>query len=188
MANVSQDAVQEFQINRANYSAVLGGASGASINIVTKSGTNTSHGSLYGFFRDSALDARDPFALSQALAPGQPFSLNAQGQPVKDSLSRQQFGGTAGFPLRKDKTFMFAAYEGLLQDKEASVPLLTNSNIFGPQSGQQAIISGLSSLGSTPVPCLTGQPALPAATCAAVLQNVLTVNPASPEPICGEPV
>jgi len=179
MANVSQDAVQEFQINRADYSAVLAGASGASINIVTKSGTNTLHGSFYGFFRDSVLDARDPFAFSQALAPGQPFSLSAQGQPVKDSLSRQQFGGTAGFPLRKDKTFMFAAYEGLLQDKEASVPLLTNSNIFAPQNGQQAILNGLAAQGSTPVPCRPGQPALPAATCAAMLQNLLTVNPAS---------
>jgi hypothetical protein len=179
MANVSQDAVQEFQINRADYSAVLGGASGASINIVTKSGTNTLHGSLYGFFRDSVLDARDPFAFSQALEPGQPFSLNGQGQPVKDSLSRQQFGGTAGFPLRKDKTFMFAAYEGLLQDKEASVPLLTNSNIFAPQNGQQAILNGLAAQGSTPVPCRPSQPAVAAATCAAMLQNLLAVNPAS---------
>src|SRR5215467_865126 len=69
MVNVSQDAVQEFQINRANYSAALGGASGASVNIVTKSGTNTLHGTLYGFFRDDALDARDPFAFTQALSP-----------------------------------------------------------------------------------------------------------------------
>jgi hypothetical protein len=94
-------------------------------------------------------------------------------------LSRQQFGGTAGFPLRKDKTFMFATYEGLQQDKQASIPLLTNSNIFAPGSGQQAILTGLSALGATPVPCRTGQPALPASTCAALLQNLLTVDPAS---------
>jgi hypothetical protein len=179
MANVSQDAVQEFQINRADYSAALGGASGASVNIVTKSGTNAVRGTLYGFFRNDVLDARDPFAFSQALTPGQPFSLTAQGQPVKNSLSRQQFGGAVGFPLKKDKTFMFVAYEGLLQDKQASIPLLTNSSIFGPQSGQQAILSGLTALGGTPVPCLTGQPALPAATCAGILQNILTINPAS---------
>src|SRR5260370_37523839 len=78
IANVSQDAVQEFQINRSNYAASLGGASGASINIVTQSGSNKIHGTLYGFFRNDALDARDPFAFGQALAPGQPFSLNAQ--------------------------------------------------------------------------------------------------------------
>ncbi len=183
MANVSQDAVQEFQINRADYSASLGGASGASVNIVTKSGTNAVRGTLYGFFRNDALDARDPFAFGQALTPGQPFSLTAQGQPVKNSLSRQQFGGAAGFPLKKDRTFMFMAYEGLLQNEQASIPLFTNSSIFGPQSDQQAILSGLAALGGTPVPCLTGQPALPAATCAGILQNILTINPASPNPL-----
>ncbi len=179
MANVSQDAVQEFQINRANYSASLGGASGASVNIVTKSGTNAVHGTLYGFFRNNVLDARDPFAFTQALTPSQPFSLTAKGQPVKDSLSRQQFGGAVGFPLKKDRTFVFMSYEGLLQDEQASIPLLTDSSIFGPQSSQQSILNGLTALGATPVPCLTGQPALPAATCAGILQNVLTINPAT---------
>jgi hypothetical protein len=179
MANVSQDAVQEFQINRADYSAALGGANGGSVNIVTNSGSNQVRGTAYAFFRDSAMDARDPFAFSQALTPAQPFSLTAQGQPVKNSLSRQQFGGTIGLPIQKDKTFLFAAYEGLLQSKQAAVPLLTNSSIFAPTSGQQAIFTGLAALGGTPVPCLTGQPAFPAATCAAILQNVLTINPAA---------
>ncbi|HEV3039846.1 MAG TPA: TonB-dependent receptor [Candidatus Angelobacter sp.] len=179
IANVSQDAVQEFQINRSNYAASLGGASGASINIVTKSGGNKMHGTLYGFFRNDALDARDPFAFNQALAPGQPFSLNAQAQPVKNGLSRQQFGGAIGFPIKKDKTFFFAAYEGLLQNKEASLPLMLNSNIFGPSDAQAPILSGLAALGGTPVPCLTGQPALPASVCSGILQNVLTANPGS---------
>src|SRR5215472_13280070 len=71
---VSQDAVQEFQINRSNYAADLGSATGASINIVTKSGTNDLHGSIYGFFRNDALDARNPFSFSQALAVGAPFN------------------------------------------------------------------------------------------------------------------
>ena len=70
---VSQDAVQEFQVNRSNYAADLGGASGASVNIVTKSGSNALHGSAYSYFRNSAMDARDPFAFSQALAPGAVF-------------------------------------------------------------------------------------------------------------------
>ena len=70
---VSQDAVQEFQVNRSNYTAELGGASGASINIVTKSGTNDVHGSLFNYVRNDAMDARDPFAFSQALAPGATF-------------------------------------------------------------------------------------------------------------------
>src|SRR5438270_9753962 len=71
---LSQDAVQEFQINRSNYGADLGGASGASINIITKSGTNGLHGTAYGFFRNDALDARNPFAIAPALASGQVFN------------------------------------------------------------------------------------------------------------------
>src|SRR6266566_6088772 len=103
--NLSQDAVQEFQVNRSNYTAELGGANGASINIVSKTGTNQTHGSLYGFFRFTGLDARNPFSFSQALQPGQAFNPAAAdlvGQPVKDSLNRQQFGATVGFPVKKD--------------------------------------------------------------------------------------
>ena len=59
---ISQEAVEEFQINRANYSAEFSGASGGVINIISKSGTNRMYGSAYGFFRTSGLDAADPFA------------------------------------------------------------------------------------------------------------------------------
>jgi hypothetical protein len=187
--NLGQDAVQEFQINRSNYTAELGGASGATINIVSKSGTNELHGGLFGFFRNDAMDARDPFAFSQALQPGSPFSLTAQGTPIKNSLNRQQFGGNLGFPIKKDKTFLFLAYEGLRADAQKSVPLLTTSSIFAPTNTQQAILAGLASEGATPVPCLTTNPAnplsnplvLPASTCAFALQSLLTVNP-SPGP------
>src|ERR1700751_3022726 len=91
---VSQDAAQEFQVNRSNYAADLGGASGASVNIVTKSGTNDVHGSVYSFFRNSAMDARDPFAFTQALAPGaifDPATPDSLGSPIKNSLQRYQF-------------------------------------------------------------------------------------------------
>lgn len=182
--NLSQDAVQEFQINRSNYSAELGSASGASINIVSKSGSNDFHGSIYGFFRNDAMDARNPFAFTNALSLGQPFSLNATSVPTKDTLTRQQYGATLGFPLQKDKTFMFLSYEGLRDHEQRAVPLLTNSNIFGLDTAargndQQEIVAALAAQGSTPVPCLTGQPALPSAVCAGILQNVLTINPAS---------
>jgi hypothetical protein len=197
--NVSQDAVQEFQINRSNYSAELGGASGASVNIVTKSGTNNVHGGVYGFFRNDAMDARNPFAFSPALAPDPTFSnfnTTSTGDPIKNSLSQQQFGGTIGFPIKKDKTFLFAAYEGLRSDAQDSVPLLTHSSIFAPTAGQQTIAGGLAAQGlGTDVPCLsgpvggvvaaglpppfTGMTTLPAAVCAAVLNGTLTVNPAA---------
>src|SRR5438445_846708 len=197
---LSQDAVQEFHINLSNYPAELGGAGAASVNIATKSGTNTVHGGLYGFFRNDALDARDPFAFSPALAPDPTFanfSLTATGSPIKNSLNRQQFGGTLGLPIRKDKTFLFVAYEGLRSDAQDSVPLLTQSKIFAPTEPQQSITAGLTAQNGTVVPCLSGPVGeavaaelpppytnmtnLPAAYCAAVLGGVLTVNPlASP--------
>jgi Carboxypeptidase regulatory-like domain len=189
---VSQDAVQEFQINRSNYSADLGGASGAAINIVTKSGSNLTHGSLFGFFRNDALDARDPFAFSQALAANQPFNpanADSLGQPIKNTLNRQQFGGSIGLALRPDKTFLFAAFEGLRQDAQNSVPLLTNTNIFRPDNGtttpnnQLAIINGLTARGGAQVPCLSLTSTVPAALCAGILQSVLTISSTSTNPL-----
>jgi hypothetical protein len=180
---VSQDAVQEFQVNRSNYAADLGGASGASVNIVTKSGGNAVHGSAYSYFRNSAMDARDPFAFSQALAPGaifDPTGPDSAGSPVKNSLARYQFGGNVGFPIHKDKTFAFLAFEGLRQNTQNAVPLLTNTDIFRPASDQNAIISALAAQGTTPVPCLNNPngtvTTLPANMCAGALQSALTTS------------
>ena len=176
---VSQDDVQEFQINRSNYAADLGAATGASINIVTKSGTNNVHGTLYGFFRDDAMDAENPFSFSQALQPGQTFNPanpDTLGSPIKDTLTRQQFGGTIGFPIKKDKTFLFAAFEGLRQDAQNAVPLLTDTDIFRPTAAQDAIIAGLATSSAPSVTCFPGV-TLPPAVCAFALQSILTVNP-----------
>ncbi|HXM65745.1 MAG TPA: TonB-dependent receptor [Candidatus Acidoferrum sp.] len=195
---VSQDAVQEFQINRSNYSADLGSATGASINIVTKSAANKVHGTIYGFFRNDAMDAQNPFSFSQALPPGatfNPASPDSVGTPIKDTLSRQQFGGAVGFPIKRDKTFLFVAFEGLHQNAQNAVPILTNTDVFRPSSSQNAAIGGVGAAGATVVPCLSGPvgaavaaqlglPApnpttnLPGAVCAQVLTGALTVNPA----------
>ncbi|HEV8181550.1 MAG TPA: TonB-dependent receptor, partial [Candidatus Angelobacter sp.] len=182
--NMGQDAVQEFQINRSNYGADLGGASGATINIVTKSGGNDVHGSLFGYFRNDAMDAANPFSISQALAPGQAFNPTApdlKGTHVKDSLTREQFGGAIGFPITKDKTFLYSSFEGLLGDAQNAVPLLTNTNIFRPQAttsnNQVAIINALAANGATLVPCVVNQPALPSAVCAQVMTSGLTISP-----------
>lgn len=194
---VSQDAVQEFQINRSNYGADLGAATGGSINIVTKSGSNNVHGTLYGFFRNDAMDARDPFAFSQALPVGATFNPAAPdsvGSPIKNTLSRQQYGGTVGFPLKRDKTFLFAGFEGLRQNAQNAVPILTNTNVFRPTLAQSTVLAGLT--GGNTVPCLSGPvgavvakqlglPApnpttnVPAAECAAILNGALTVDPAT---------
>jgi Carboxypeptidase regulatory-like domain len=178
---LSQEAVQEFQINRSNYAPDLGGASGASINIVSKSGSNQVHGSVFGLFRNDAFDERNPFAFTQPLAPGATFNPalpDIAGQPTQDSLTREQFGGSFGFPISKDKTFGFVAAEGLRSNAQNAVPLFTNTSVFRPTGAQQPIIAGLAA-GTGNVPCLTGQPAIASATCAAILTNILTINPAA---------
>lgn len=131
---LSQDAVQEFQINRSSYSAEIGGASGAVINIVSKSGGNTFHGSAYGFFRDNKLDAADPFAVTL---------VGNRLQRIEPPSNRQQFGGTLGGPLRRNKTFFFGAFEGLQRNESNSVSVLTNPSIFEPTPAQEQILNSL---------------------------------------------
>lgn len=177
--NLSQDAVQEFQVNRSNYTAELGGAAGASINIVSKSGTNEVHGGLFGLFRNDALDDRDHFALQPAVAPGDLFTTNpdATATPLKNSLNRQQFGGNIGLPIQKDRTFLFLAYEGLRSDAQDSVPLLTNTSVFDSTPQQNAVISGLLALPGNPqVPCLSLTATVNAQTCAFILGNCLNIT------------
>lgn len=91
----SPDAVREFKVQTGSYSAEFGGAGGAQINIVTRSGGNRLHGDVYEFIRNSALDAR---------------SLNDPSHIPH--LAQNQFGGSIGGPIRKNKTFFFANYEG----------------------------------------------------------------------------
>ncbi|HKM80495.1 MAG TPA: carboxypeptidase regulatory-like domain-containing protein [Candidatus Acidoferrum sp.] len=176
---VSQDAVQEFQVKRSNFGPELGSATGASINIVTKSGTNKVHGGLFGFFRNDAMDAANPFSYSQALQPGQTFDPaepDLVGSHIKDTLSRQQFGGSMGFPLQKDKTFAFVAFEGLLGNAQNAVPILTDTSVFRPTADQDAIIGQLASQSGN-VTCFPGVPQMLASTCAFALNSILTVNP-----------
>lgn len=131
---LSQEAVQEFQINRSNYSAELGGASGGVINIVSKAGANKVRGTAFGFFRTDTLDAADPFA--RVLRDGRL-------SPIKPPADRQQFGASLGLPVRKDKTFLFAAFEGLNRDESSVVSVLTNMSIFQPTPEQNAILDRL---------------------------------------------
>ncbi|HEV2350686.1 MAG TPA: carboxypeptidase regulatory-like domain-containing protein [Terriglobia bacterium] len=91
----SPDAVQEFKVQTGSYSAEFGGAGGAQINIVTKSGSNQFHGDIYEFLRNSALDAR---------------SLNDPSQIPH--LSQNQFGASLGGPIKSNRNFFFANYEG----------------------------------------------------------------------------
>lgn len=96
----SIDAIQEMRILTNNYSAEFGRTYGGVINMVTKAGTNDFHGTLFEFLRNDDFDARNFFATAKVL-------------PHKPSYHLNQFGGSAGGPIRKDKTFFFADYEGL---------------------------------------------------------------------------
>lgn len=167
-ANLSQEAVQEFQINRSNYNAELGGASGGVINILAKSGTNNLRGSVFGFFRNQNLDAGDPFAI---VLTG--TTLNR----IKPDANRQQYGFSVGLPIIKDKTFFFGAYEGLRRRESAAVALLTNLNIFQPSAAQNGIINALAaSADPTPITCLNGQAMVTRAQCAPILRATLTAK------------
>jgi hypothetical protein len=95
---VSTDSIAEFRVNSLPFTAEGGVGGGAQVNLVSKTGTNEFHGSVFEFFRNSALDARRPF--DGAEPP--PFRLN-------------QFGGNLGGPIVKNRTFFFANYEGLFQ-------------------------------------------------------------------------
>jgi hypothetical protein len=98
--NLGVDAVEEFSVLTSNYSAAYGRTSGGVVSAATRSGTNHFHGAVYEFVRNSALDARNFF--DSATIP--PFKRN-------------QFGGSAGGPIRKDRTFIFGDYEGIRQSK-----------------------------------------------------------------------
>lgn len=94
----SIDAVQEFQVNASSYAAEYGRAAGGVINVVTRSGTNELHGSIFEFYRDTALNATNVIN-----------ELN--GQP-KSPYHYHQFGGTLGGPIRANRNFFFANYDG----------------------------------------------------------------------------
>lgn len=107
-ATVSQEAVQEFQVITSNYNAEYGRAMGGVVNIVTKSGSNRVHGDIFGYLRDSAIQARNPFSVDAIFNPAtEAFST----VPVKQSFTRVQGGATIGGPIQKDKTFYFFSYE-----------------------------------------------------------------------------
>ncbi len=113
--NLGVDAVSEFSVLTSNQGAEYGRMSGGVISAITRTGTNRFHGSAYEFLRNSALDARNYFD-PPAIAP----------------FRRNQFGVSAGGPIKKDKTFIFADYEGLRQSLGLSmvdnVPSLTARN------------------------------------------------------------
>jgi len=119
--NVSLDSIQEFRVSSAVYTAEAGAAGGAQINVVSKTGTNDYHGSVFEYLRNNVLDARSPFDPTDI----PPFRLN-------------QFGAQLGGAIVKNKAFFFANYEGLRQE-------LTNTMIgFVPNAAFRSQVTAVS--------------------------------------------
>ena len=113
--NLGVEAIQEFSVLTSNYSAEYGKTSGGVVNAISRSGTNQFHGSVYEFLRNNALDAPNYF--DAGVSP--PFRQN-------------QFGASAGGPIRKDRTFVFGDYEGLRR----SLGTTTSSGVPSPNARQ----------------------------------------------------
>jgi hypothetical protein len=106
------DSVQEFRVTTANYNADQGTGSGAQVALITKSGTNKLHGSLYEYHRNTITSANDYFVKEAEVRSGAPN--------VPDKLIRNIFGVSLGGPIRKDRLFLFANYEGTRRREEES--------------------------------------------------------------------
>jgi hypothetical protein len=134
----SPDSIQEFRVLTNTFDAEYGRNSGSVVNVVTKSGTNDLHGSLYEFFRNKVLNAND-YCLTAA-----------EGLPCdKPQFNQNQFGGTFGGPIVKSRTFFFASYEGRRIRQGILSPAVTVPTAQERPSLSQAF-SDFSDLGSSP--------------------------------------
>lgn len=127
----SVDALQEFKVQTGNYSAEYGGNAGANVNLQLRSGTNQLHGSMFEFFRNDKLDARNLFRPT-------PFA--------KDLLRRNQFGAVLSGPIRHDKTFFMMDYEGVRSSRESA-----GTNIVMTPAQRQGDFSAFTGVISDPL-------------------------------------
>jgi hypothetical protein len=117
---ISQDSVREFQSSTSGYSAEFGQAAGGQINAITRSGTNATHGDAFYYLRYPTLNALDPLTKFQGRQPGANAFL------LQPSVhQQQQFGGSVGGPIIKDKLFYFFTYDGFRK----AGPILYTSSI-----------------------------------------------------------
>lgn len=139
-SSISQDAIQEFQVQTSGYNAEFGRAVGGVINTVTKSGTNDMHGTGYWYFRNRTLNAKDPYA------------------PTNPPEWRHQVGGSVGGSIVKDKLFYFGNYEAMRRN----FPLV--STLVNNQFYSSGVYVGKCGAEVTPLPA---EPATPAQCAAA---------------------
>jgi hypothetical protein len=142
---VSVDALQEFRIQTSTYAPEFGRTPGAQISIVTRSGANQFHGTIFDYFRNDVLDANDWFADRNKLA--------------KPEERQNDFGGTLGGPILKDKTFFFFSYEGL----RLRLPQVAQATVPDVTARQSAIPAVQPFLNAYPLPNGPEDPANPGA-------------------------
>lgn len=139
------DSIQEFRLMTSSFNAEYGRFAGAIVNVITKSGTNEIHGSAYEFLRNDAMDARGYF------------------DPTRPALKRNQFGGTIGMPVVKNKLFFFGDYQGTREVAGVStgiIPVPSTTDRAGDFSDVTATFSGSVRSGSDPTnfaPVLTNR-------------------------------
>jgi hypothetical protein len=133
--NPSVDAIREFRVVESSYSSEQGLTSGAQVNIASRSGSNRFSGTAYEFLRNSALDARNFF--DDPRRPIPPFRQN-------------QFGGSLGGPVQRDRTFFFANYEGFRVRQS-----VTNTTLLPTEALRRGDFSGLNPVTGTPFPTIT---------------------------------
>jgi hypothetical protein len=110
------DSLQEFKIQTTNYDAGFGRDAGANVDVITKSGTNDFHGAVWEFFRNDVLNANDTF-----------LKIGGQKRAV---MKQNQFGGSIGGPVMKDKLFFFGTYQGTRQVNGLSASSLASNTLF----------------------------------------------------------
>ncbi len=137
---MTPDSMQEFRVETTNYDAQGGRSSGAQVSIVTKSGTNNWHGSLYEYNRNTATTANDYFIKLSQLESGQP------NKPPE--LIRNIFGGTFGGAIKKDRAFFFLNAEGR-RDAEAQSVLRVERQLPGKRGGPNPVTERLGWDGSS---------------------------------------
>jgi Carboxypeptidase regulatory-like domain/TonB dependent receptor-like, beta-barrel len=136
LQNFSMEGIQEFALSTQRFSAANGRSGGALLSVVSKSGTNEFHGSAFAFFRDDALNANAPSLLAKANPDLFPDPADA----VKPPFSRQQFGGSFGGPIKRDRAFFFGTVERTRERGNSIVPGVDQEKIgFLAPFGYEAV-------------------------------------------------
>jgi hypothetical protein len=174
---VNPDSIQEFKIQTSSFDASYGRNSGANVNVVTKSGTNQYHGTAFEFFRNTVLNANE-FFRQENVAPA------PNTRPV---LNQNQFGGTFGGPVKKDKLFFFASYQRTWQANGLAAAGYSNPKLVGLPLGPRGTTTFSNGVATTDAAGMAYAALLGAAFCtggaSAAGNTIAPVSGIAPTPV-----